>query len=156
MPRRRRAEKKEVLPDPIYNDYEVSKFVNKLMWDGKKTVAYKIFYDAINKIKEKTNQDPFQVFKKALNNVKTKLEVRPRRIGGATYQIPIEVPQKRALSLAIRWIIESARAKKGKPMSERIVEEILEASQGTGSSIKKKEDTHKMAESNRAFAHYRW
>ncbi|HOM26489.1 MAG TPA: 30S ribosomal protein S7 [bacterium] len=156
MPRRKRAEKRVIEPDPRYNDYEVAKFVNKLMWDGKKTVAYKIFYTAMDIIKEKTNQDPLSVFKKALNNVKPKLEVRPRRVGGATYQIPMEVPAHRSLSLAIRWIVESARSRKGKPMALRLVDEILEAAKGEGPSIKKKEDTHKMAESNRAFAHYRW
>lgn len=156
MPRRKRAEKRIIEPDPKYNDYEVAKFINKLMWDGKKTVAYKIFYSAMDIIKEKTNQDPLTVFKKALNNVKPKLEVRPRRVGGATYQIPMEVPPHRSLSLAIRWIVESARSRKGKPMALRLVDEILEAAKGEGPSVKKKEDTHKMAESNRAFAHYRW
>lgn len=156
MPRRKRAEKRIVEPDPRYNDYEVAKFVNKLMWDGKKSLAYKIFYKAMDIIKERTKEDPLAVFKRALNNVKPKLEVRPRRVGGATYQIPMEVPPHRSLSLAIRWIVESARSRKGKPMAERLVDEILEAAQGTGPSVKKKEDTHKMAESNRAFAHYRW
>lgn len=156
MPRRKRAEKREVKPDPKYNDYEVAKFVNKIMWDGKKTLAYRIFYQAMDIIKERTNQDPLSIFKKALNNVKPKLEVRPRRVGGATYQIPMEVPPHRSLSLAIRWIVESARARKGKPMAYRLAEELIEASQGQGPSVKKKEDTHKMAESNRAFAHYRW
>jgi small subunit ribosomal protein S7 len=156
MPRRKRAEKREIKPDPKYNDYEVAKFVNKIMWDGKKSLAYKIFYKAMDIIKEKTKEDPLTVFKKALNNVKPRLEVRPRRVGGATYQIPIEVPPHRSLSLAIRWIVESARSRKGKPMAERLADEILEASRGEGPSVKKKEDTHKMAESNRAFAHYRW
>jgi len=156
MPRRKRAEKRIVEPDPRYNDYEVAKFVNKLMWDGKKSLAYKIFYKAMDIIKERTKEDPLAVFKRALNNVKPKLEVRPRRVGGATYQIPMEVPPHRSLSLAIRWIVESARSRKGKPMAERLVDEILEAAKGEGPSVKKKEDTHKMAESNRAFAHYRW
>jgi len=156
MPRRKRAEKRIIEPDLRYNDYEVAKFVNKLMWDGKKTLAYRIFYTAMDIIKEKTNQDPLNVFKKALNNVKPKLEVRPRRVGGATYQIPMEVPAHRSLSLAIRWMVESARSRKGKPMALRLVDEILEAARGEGPSVKKKEDTHKMAESNRAFAHYRW
>jgi small subunit ribosomal protein S7 len=156
MPRRKRAEKREIKPDPKYNDYEVAKFVNKIMWDGKKSLAYKIFYTAMDIIKEKTKEDPLSVFKKALNNVKPRLEVRPRRVGGATYQIPMEVPPHRSLSLAIRWIVESARSRKGKPMAERLAEELIEASQGQGASVKKKEDTHKMAEANRAFAHYRW
>jgi small subunit ribosomal protein S7 len=156
MPRRKRAEKREIKPDPKYKDYEVAKFVNKIMWDGKKSLAYKIFYTAMDIIKEKTKEDPLSVFKKALNNVKPRLEVRPRRVGGATYQIPMEVPPHRSLSLAIRWIVESARSRKGKPMAERLAEELIEASQGQGASVKKKEDTHKMAEANRAFAHYRW
>jgi len=157
MPRRKKGDlRRKIPPDPKFNDYEVAKFINKLMWDGKKSVAYKIFYTAMDIIKEKTKQDPLEIFKKALNNVKPKLEVRPRRVGGATYQIPIEVPPHRSLSLAIRWIIESARNRKGKPMAERLVDELLEAARGEGPSVKKKEDTHKMAESNRAFAHYRW
>jgi len=156
MPRRKKAEKREIKGDPKYNDYEVEKFINKLMWNGKKSLAYSIFYEVLDKIKEKTNQEPLQLFKKALNNVKPKLEVRPRRIGGATYQIPIEVPPNRSLSLAIRWIIDSSRNKKGKSIVDKIVDEILEASRGEGASIKKKEETHKMAESNRAFAHYKW
>ncbi len=156
MPRRKRVEKRKIEGDPKYNDYEVEKFINKLMWDGKKSLAYRIFYEAMDKIKEKTNQDPLMVFKKALNNVKPKLEVRPRRVGGATYQIPIEVPSHRSLSLAIRWIIGTARSKKGKSIVDKLVDEILEASRGEGASVKKRDDTHKMAESNRAFAHYRW
>lgn len=156
MPRRKRAEKRQVPPDPKYNDYELAKLVNKVMWDGKKNLAYKIVYKALDIIKEKTDQDPLAVFKKALNNVKPKLEVRPRRVGGATYQIPMEVSPHRSLSLAIRWIVESARGRKGKPMAQRLAEELIEASQGQGPSVKKKEDTHKMAEANRAFAHYRW
>lgn len=156
MPRRKRADKRKIGGDPKYNDYEVEKFINKLMWDGKKNLAYRVFYDVMDKIKEKTDQDPLTVFKKALNNVKPKLEVRPRRVGGATYQIPIEVPAHRSLSLAIRWIIGTARSKKGKSIVDKLVDEILDAARGEGASIKKKEDTHKMAESNRAFAHYKW
>ena len=143
MPRRKRAEKRKIGGDPRYNDYEVEKFINKLMWDGKKSLAYRVFYKVMDK-------------KKALNNVKPKLEVRPRRVGGATYQIPIEVPSHRSLSLAIRWIIGTARSKKGKSIVDKLVDEILEASRGEGASVKKRDDTHKMAESNRAFAHYRW
>ncbi len=156
MPRRKRVIKKRIYEDPRYNDYEIEKFINKLMWDGKKDLAYRIFYDMMDQIKEKMNQDPLPVFKKALNNVKPKLEVRPRRIGGATYQIPIEVSPHRSLSLAIRWIVETARSKKGKSIVDRLVEEILEAYKGEGASIKKRDETHKMAEANRAFAHYRW
>jgi len=157
MPRRKRTVKRKKAADPKFNDYEVGKFVNALMEGGKKSTAYGIFYDMLDMIKEKTQQeDSFAVFKKALENVKPKLEVRPRRVGGATYQIPIEVPPHRSLALAIRWIVGASRARKGKPMAERLLEEILEASRGEGPSVKKREDTHKMAESNRAFAHYRW
>lgn len=156
MPRRKRAVKREISGDPRYNDYEVSTFINLLMWDGKKDLAYSIFYDSMDKIKEKTKEDPLSVFKKALGNVKPKVEVRARRVGGATYQIPVEVPSKRSLALAIRWMLKSARARKGRCMSERLVDEFLESAKGESPSVKKKEDTHKMAESNRAFAHYRW
>lgn len=156
MPRRKRTIRTKISGDARYNDYEVAKFVNSLMWSGKKSTTLRIFYGAMDSIAEKTSQDPLSVFKKALGNVKPRLEVRPRRVGGATYQIPIEVPPARSLSLAIRWILASARARKGKPMAQRLVDEILEASRGEGPSIKKREDTHKMAESNRAFAHYRW
>jgi small subunit ribosomal protein S7 len=126
------------------------------MYDGKKSLAQRIFYDALDMIGEKTKEDPLSVFKKAMNNVKPKLEVRPRRVGGATYQVPVEVVPKRSTSLAIRWILASARARKGKPMVERLVDELLEASRNEGPSVKKREEMHKMAESNRAFAHYRW
>ena len=126
------------------------------MEDGKKSVTSQLFYDALDIIAERTKEDPMSVFKKALENVKPKLEVRPRRVGGATYQIPVEVPSRRSLALAIRWMIKSARARKGKGMAERLVDEFLDAAKGEGASVKKREDTHKMAESNRAFAHYRW
>ncbi|NLG11676.1 MAG: 30S ribosomal protein S7, partial [Elusimicrobia bacterium] len=129
---------------------------NVLMEDGKKSVTSQLFYDALDIIAERTKEDPMSVFKKALENVKPKLEVRPRRVGGATYQIPVEVPSRRSLALAIRWMIKSARARKGKGMAERLVDEFLDAAKGEGASVKKREDTHKMAESNRAFAHYRW
>ncbi len=156
MPRRKRAGRREISGDPRFNDHEVSTFISLLMWDGKKDLAYSIFYDSMDKIKEKSNEDPLSVFKKALNNVKPRVEVRARRVGGATYQIPVEVPSKRSLALAIRWMIKSARSRKGKCMSERLVDEFMESAKGEGPSVKKKEDTHKMAESNRAFAHYRW
>lgn len=156
MPRRKRAEKRERKGDFRYNDIEVAAFINILMKDGKKSLATRLFYNAMDIIKEKTKEDPLSVFKKALNNVKPKLEVRPRRVGGATYQIPVEVPPARSLALAIRWMISSARARKGKGIAEKLVDEILDAAKGEGASVKKKEDTHKMAESNRAFAHYRW
>jgi len=127
------------------------------MWDGKKSKAQKIFYEALDIISQRIkNEDPLEVFKQAINNVRPILEVRPRRVGGATYQIPMEVRPERSISLAMKWIIEFARARKGAPMSERLAQEIIDAYRGEGASIKKKEDTHKMAEANRAFAHYRW
>ena len=156
MPRRKRAEKRELKGDFKYNEPEVFAFINVLMKDGKKNVACRLFYDAMDIIAERTKEDPLSVFKKALGNVKPKLEVRPRRVGGATYQIPVEVPPRRSLALAIRWIIDAARSRKGKGIAEKLVDEFIEAAKGEGTSVKKKEDTHKMAESNRAFAHYRW
>jgi small subunit ribosomal protein S7 len=157
MPRRKRTGRsEEISGDPKYNDYEVSTFINLLMWDGKKDLAYKMFYNSMDIIKSKTNEEPLSVFKKALSNVKPRVEVRARRVGGATYQIPVEVPSKRSLALAVRWMIKSARARKGKSMAERLVDEFIESAKGESPSVKKREDTHKMAESNRAFAHYRW
>ncbi len=156
MPRRKRAGKQRITGDPKYNDYEISKFVNLLMLDGKKNLAYTIFYESLDIIKEKTDQDPIAVFKKALGNVKPRVEVRARRVGGATYQIPVEVPAERSLALAIRWILSNVRARKGKSIAEKLVDEFMESAKGEGASVKKKEDTHKMAEANRAFAHYRW
>jgi len=156
MPRRKRMGKQEITSDPKYNDYEVSKFVNLLMQDGKKNLAYAIFYESMDIIKDKTSQDPLTVFKKALGNVKPRVEVRARRVGGATYQVPVEVPPERSLALAIRWILTNIRARKGKSIAEKLVDEFIESAKGEGASVKKKEDTHKMAESNRAFAHYRW
>ena len=156
MPRRKVTHKKIMLPDPKYNDLEVARFITALMVDGKKSLAQRIMYSAFDLIQEKTKEEPISVFKKALGNVKPKLEVRPRRVGGATYQVPVEVVPKRSIALAIRWMLQSSRARKGKPMTERLVEEILEASRNEGPSVKKREEMHKMAESNRAFAHYRW
>jgi small subunit ribosomal protein S7 len=154
--RRRRAERRQIPPDPVYGDVLVAKLINKVMWDGKKTIAQKIVYGAFDIIKEKMKKDPLEVFRQAVENVKPVLEVRPRRVGGATYQVPIEVQEPRRTSLAIRWIVEAARAKKGRPMKEKLAEEIMAAYNNTGTAIKKKEDTHRMAEANRAFAHYRW
>lgn len=156
MPRRKYKSRNILLPDPKYNDLEVAKFINSLMVDGKKSLSQKIMYRCFELLSERTKEDPLTVFKRALNNVKPRLEVRPRRVGGATYQVPVEVAPKRSLALAIRWIIQSARARKGKPMYERLVEEIIDASKNEGASVKKREEMHKMAESNRAFAHYRW
>ncbi len=154
--RRRRAEVREVSPDPVYQDILVAKLINKIMWDGKKSVAQHVVYDALEYVKEKSGKDPLEVFHKAVDNVRPVLEVRPRRVGGATYQVPVEVQEPRKTSLALRWIVAAARSKKGKPMSVKLGEEILASYQGTGASIKKKEDVHKMAEANRAFAHLRW
>lgn len=154
--RRRRAEIRPVSPDPVYHDVLVTKFINKIMWDGKKSKAQKIFYEAMDVLAKKTGKDPLEVFKKAFENVAPVLEVRPKRVGGATYQVPIEVQEPRRTSLAVRWIVGAARAKKGKPMSQKLAEELLSAYENTGAAVKKREDVQKMAEANRAFAHYRW
>ncbi len=156
MPRRRVAEKREMLPDPKYNSKVVSKFVTIIMESGKKSTAENICYGAFDIIKEKTGNDPLKVFKTALENVKPLLEVKPRRVGGATYQVPIEIRPQRRMALAFRWIINYSRGRSEKTMRERLAGELLDAFNNTGASIKKKEDTHKMAEANKAFAHYRW
>ena len=156
MPRRHYAKKNYLVPDPKYNSLLVSKFINSLMWDGKKSVAQKLLYDAFNIVEEKLKKPAIEVFNKAIENVKPELEVKSRRVGGATYQVPIEVRPERKVALAIRWIIGFSRARTGKSMSERLAEELLDAYNNTGASIKKKEDTRKMAEANKAFAHYRW
>ncbi|MEW6570552.1 MAG: 30S ribosomal protein S7 [Nitrospirota bacterium] len=156
MPRRRVAEKREILPDPKYNSKMVSKFMNAIMQSGKKAVAEKICYGAFEIIKEKTGSDALKVFKTALENVKPVLEVKPRRVGGATYQVPVEIRPHRRTALAFRWILNYARERTEKTMQERLAAELLDAFNNTGASIKKKEDTHKMAEANKAFAHYRW
>ncbi|HHW58232.1 MAG TPA: 30S ribosomal protein S7 [Clostridia bacterium] len=156
MPRKGHVEKKEVLPDPVYNSKKVSKLINKVMWDGKKSLAQKICYGAFGIIKGKTGRDPLEVFEEALNNVMPVLEVRPRRVGGATYQVPVEVRPERRLSLGIRWLVEYARQRSGKSMMEKLAAEIMDAANNIGGSVKKREDTHKMAEANKAFAHYRW
>ena len=154
--RRRRPEKRAILPDPLYNDLLVAKFINNIMNGGKKSLAEKIFYTSIEKIKKSTKSDDgLEVFKKAINNVCPMLEVKSKRIGGATYQVPIEVSQKRKIALAMRWIIGYAKARKGNSMSDRLAAEIVAAFKNEGSSVKKKEDTHKMAEANKAFAHFR-
>ena len=156
MPRRRVAAKREILPDPIYNSKVVSKFVNAIMSDGKKSVAERNCYGAFDIIKEKTGDDPLKLFKTALENVKPQLEVKSRRVGGATYQVPIEVRPQRRLALAFRWIISFAQKRGERTMREKLAGELLDAANNTGSSIKKREDTHKMADANKAFAHYRW
>jgi small subunit ribosomal protein S7 len=156
MPRRRVAEKREVLPDPKYNSKVVSKFISAIMQDGKKAIAERICYGAFDVIREKTGNDPLKVFKTALENVKPLVEVKPRRVGGATYQVPVEVRAQRRMALASRWLISYSRGRNEKTMRERLAGELMDAFNNTGSSIKKKEDTHKMAEANKAFAHYRW
>ena len=154
--RRRRPEKRTILPDPTYKDYTVAKFINYLMKNGKKSIAEKIFYNCLDIISEKEkNENAIDVFKKALSNVSPTLEVKSKRIGGATYQVPMEVSQARKLSLAMRWILNFSRSRKGKTMSNRLAAELIAAANNEGSSIKKKEDTHKMAEANKAFAHFR-
>jgi small subunit ribosomal protein S7 len=156
MPRRREVPKRETLPDPLFSSTLITKFINCMMEQGKKSVAEHIFYGALDVIKDRAKDDPVKVFKKALDQVKPVLEVKSRRVGGATYQVPIEVPNDRRTSLAIRWIISNARGRSEKTMREKLASEILDASNNRGGSIKKKEDTHRMAEANKAFAHYRW
>jgi len=156
MARRRVAAKREILPDPIYNSVVVTKFINGMMWDGKKAVAEDIFYRAMEKIGEKTGEEPLKVFKKALDTVAPTLEVKSRRIGGATYQVPLEVTKERRNTLAIRWIVSNARNRSEKTMQDRLVGEILDSTSGRGGAVKKKDDVHRMAEANKAFAHYRF
>ena len=156
MPRRRVAAKREVLPDPIYNSIAVTKFINGLMWQGKKSVAEKIFYGAMEKLGEKSGEEPLKLFKRALDNVSPALEVKSRRIGGATYQVPLEVGRDRRNTLAIRWIVSNARGRSEKTMEDRLVGELLDSTNNRGGAMKKKEDVHRMAEANKAFAHYRF
>jgi small subunit ribosomal protein S7 len=144
------------VPDSIYNNRLVTQLINKILLDGKRSVAEKIVYSAFDQIEEKTTQDPLSVFKKAMDNVRPTLEVRPKRVGGATYQVPVEVNSRRSTTLAIRWIVGFSRKRREKTMTDRLAAEILDAANGTGSSVKKREDLYKMAESNRAFSHYRW
>ncbi len=156
MPRRRTIDNREVLPDPVYASTLVEKFICSMMWDGKKNTAEGIFYDSMEKIRERTSDDPLKLFKKAVENCKPLLEVKTRRVGGANYQVPIEVPQTRRTSLAIRWIILNARGRAEKGMPEKLANELNDAANMRGGAIKKKEDVHRMAEANKAFAHYRW
>lgn len=156
MPRKGFVAKRDVLPDPVYNSKKVTKLINKIMYSGKKGIAQKICYGAFDIIKEKTGRDPLEVFEEAMNNVMPVLEVKPRRVGGATYQVPVEVRPERRQTLGIRWIIEFARKRNGRTMMEKLAAEIMDAANNTGASVKKREDTHKMAEANKAFAHYRW
>jgi len=156
MPRRRVAAKRDVLPDPIYNSVVVTKFINGVMWQGKKAVAEQIFYGAMQKVAEKTGEEPLKIFKKALDNVAPTLEVKSRRIGGATYQVPLEVTRDRRNTLAIRWIVTNSRKRGEKTMEDRLVGELLDATNNRGNAVKKKDDVHRMADANKAFAHYRW
>ena len=156
MSRRRKAIKRPIMPDPKFKDLIISKFTSCIMYDGKRSTAEKILYDALDKIKETSKQDPIKIFSEAISNVKPNVECRSRRVGGATYQVPVEVKAKRAQALALRWLMDATRKRKNKTMAERLYHELLDASKNKGSAIKKKEDTHKMAESNKAFAHFRW
>ena len=156
MPRKGHIAKRDVLPDPIYNNKVVTKLINNIMLDGKKGVAQKIVYDAFDIIKEKTGKDPLEVFTEALNNIMPVLEVKARRVGGATYQVPIKVRDARKQTLGLRWITTYSRARSERTMKERLAGEILDAVNGAGGAFKKREDTHKMAEANKAYAHYRW
>lgn len=156
MPRRGNVPKREILPDPIYNSVLVTRLVNSIMYDGKKGVAQKVVYGAFDEIQEKTGKSPLEVFTQAMENIMPSLEVKARRVGGATYQVPIEVRPARRQTLGLRWLTSYARARSEKTMKERLAGEIMDAANSTGSAVKKREDTHKMAESNKAFAHFRW
>ena len=156
MPRRNRPPKRQVPPDKKYGSVTVEMFINRMMYSGKKNTSRRIMYDALAIIEEQTNREALGVFEKALENVTPAVEVKPRRVGGSTYQVPVEVPPQRALSLAMRWILGAARARNGRSMAEKLSAELLDAFNSQGTAIKKKEDTHRMAEANRAFAHYKW
>ena len=156
MSRKKKAPKKIQIVDPKYKSTVVPKLINSIMYDGKRGIAAKIVYDAIDKIKTKTKDEPINIFNEAINNIKPTVEVRSRRVGGATYQVPVEVKSKRSQALALRWLVDASRKRKDKKMSDKLFNEIFDAYQKRGSAIKKKEDTHKMAESNKAFAHFRW
>ena len=156
MSRKKTQPKKNIVPDPKFNSTIIPKLINNIMYDGKRGVASKIVYDAIEKIKTKSKDEPINIFNEAINNIKPTVEVRSRRVGGATYQVPVEVRSDRALALAIRWLINSSRNRSENSMTERLSGELMDASSNRGASVKKKEDTHKMAEANKAFSHYRW
>ena len=156
MPRRAAAVRREVSPDAKYNNRLVTQLINKVLWDGKKSTAESIVYGAFDMVEEKTGQDPLSVFKKAMDNVRPALEVRPKRVGGATYQVPVEVNARRSTTLAIRWMVTFSRKRREKSMTERLAGEIMDAANGMGASVKRREDLFKMAEANRAFSHYRW
>ena len=156
MSRRRRPEKREILPDPKFGDVVLSKFMNNLMYDGKKSAAERIVYGAMGRVEDKMKREPVEVFHEALENIKPSVEVRSRRVGGATYQVPVEVRPERREALAIRWLINASRARNENTMEERLAGEVLDAANNRGTAVKKREDTHKMAEANKAFSHYRW
>lgn len=154
--RKRQAVKREVLADPIYNSKVVTKLINRIMLDGKKGTAEEILHRAFDIVKEKTGRDPLEVFNEAYNNIQPQLEIRSRRIGGGNYQVPVEVREERKQTLALRWLVQYAKNRNGKGMTEKLADEIIDAANGTGGAVKKREDTHKMAEANKAYAHYRW
>ncbi len=154
--RKKRAIKRDILPDPIYKSKTVSKLINTIMLDGKKGIAQTIVYEAFDIVKEKTNRDPLEVFTEAMNNIKPELEVKSRRVGGANYQVPQEVTPARAEALALRWLVTFSRKRGGRGMADNLASEIMDAANGTGAAVKKREDTHRMAEANKAYAHYRW
>ena len=154
--RKRRAARRDVLPDPIYKSKVVTKLINRIMLDGKKGVAEKILYEAFDQVKTKTGEDPVVVFEKALENIKPQLEVKSKRVGGSNYQVPVEVSETRSQTLGLRWLVNYARLRGGHTMADNLADEIIDASNGTGNAVKKREDTHRMAEANKAFAHYRW
>ena len=156
MSRKNRAPQRVIYNDPKYGSLVLSKFINFVMYDGKKAAAEKLIYDALKQIGEKTKEDPIKVFNDVINNIRPNLEVKSRRVGGATYQVPVEVKTKRSQTLALRWLLEASRKRKNKTMSEKLFNELMDASQKKGAAIKKREDTHRMAESNKAFAHFRW
>jgi small subunit ribosomal protein S7 len=156
MPRRREVPKREIFPDPVYGNELVSRLVNKLVWGGKKTTAYRIFYDAMKRIEERTGEDPLKVFKQAVENARPFMETKSRRVGGSTYQVPVEVSPRRRTALGLRWIVLSARSRGEKTMADRLANELIDAANNRGGAVKKREDVHRMADANRAFAHYRW
>ncbi|MDR2595729.1 MAG: 30S ribosomal protein S7 [Treponema sp.] len=156
MGRKKKSIDRGILPDPKYNSVIVSKFVNRMMWEGKRSLGLRIIHEALDALQSKTDKEPLEVFLKALDNVKPVIEVKSRRVGGATYQVPVEIREPRREALGMRWIINAARARSGKGMGDRLAAELLDAYNNTGTAFKKKEDTHKMAEANKAFAHYRW
>ena len=156
MSRRRRAEIRKILPDPRHNSVDLAKFINNVMMNGKKGTAERIVYGALAHIEERTRRDPMDVFQQAMRNVTPQMEVKPRRVGGATYQVPVEIRADRRTALAVRWLLAAARARGGRSMAERLAQEIMDASENQGTAVKRREDTHRMAEANRAFVHYRW